>query len=252
MRILKFKGKTSIKNKLLIIFGAILVVSFISISIIYAVNENAREWINVKILRKEVNEDDVASIVIDTDKVQSIYSFDKYIIVLTNGKLEIYNNYASKVAEIDMQISNPIFSSNGGYLAIAEKGGQRICLVSDTKMVWGNKVEGNISQLSVSKSGVVSTITKGTSYKSVIITFDKTGKELFKTYLASTIAISTDISSDGKYLAIAEVNTSGAVIESSIKIIEINKAKSGDTTNSVIYKYTADANKIITKIKYQE
>lgn len=120
------------------------------------------------------------------------------------------------------------------------------------KIQWENKVEGNIKQININKNGEVSVITEGTSYKSVIITFDKTGKELFKTYLASTIAVATDISIDGKYLAIAEVSIGGAVVESSVKIIEIEKATQGDTTNSVIYKYNADSNKIITNIKYQE
>lgn len=118
--------------------------------------------------------------------------------------------------------------------------------------MWQNKVEGNIKKINVNKNGIVSIITEGTSYKSVIITFDKNGKELFKTYLASTIAVASDISVDGKYLAIAEVSIGGAVVESSIKVIEIEKATQGDTTNSVIYKYNADSNKIITHIKYQE
>ena len=75
---------------------------------------------------------------------------------------------------------------------------------------------------------------------------------MFKTYLASTIAVASQISVDGKYLAIAEVNTSGALVESGIKIIDIEKASKGDTTNSVIYKYNAEKNKMITDIKYQE
>lgn len=95
-------------------------------------------------------------------------------------------------------------------------------------------------------------ITEGVSYKSVIVTFNKNGKELFKTYLASTVAVGADISVDGKYLAIAEVNIGGALIESSIKIIEIDKASKGDTNNSIIYKYNADTNKVIIDIKYQE
>ena len=65
--------------------------------------------------------------------------------------------------------------------------------------MWQNKVEGNIKKINVNKNGIVSIITEGTSYKSVIITFDKNGKELFKTYLASTIAVASDISVDGKY-----------------------------------------------------
>ena len=133
MKILKFKGKMSLKNKLLIIFGAILVVAFIIISAIYAFNEEAREWINVNILRKEVTEEDVASIQIDPDKSQHIYAFDKYIVILSNGKLEGYNSFAGKSFELDIQISNPIFASSGAYLVVAENGGQKIFLISDRK-----------------------------------------------------------------------------------------------------------------------
>ena len=63
--------------------------------------------------------------------------------------------------------------------------------------MWDGKVEGNISRIDVNKNGSISAITRGTSYKSVIITFDKNGKELFKTYLASTIAVASQISVDG-------------------------------------------------------
>lgn len=120
------------------------------------------------------------------------------------------------------------------------------------KIQWETKVEGKIKKININKSGDIAVITEGTTYKSVIITFNKNGKELFKTYLASTIAVGADISIDGKYLAIAEVNIGGALIESSIKIVEIEKASKGDTTNSIIYKYNADTNKVITNIKYQE
>lgn len=57
---------------------------------------------------------------------------------------------------------------------------------------------------------------------------------------------------DGKYLAIAEIDINGALIKSSIKIIEVEKASTGDTVNSVIFKQNADSNKMITDIKYQE
>lgn len=130
--------------------------------------------------------------------------------------------------------------------------GQNIYLVNDGKILYEGKVEGTIKDVNISKNGYMSVITEGSSYKSVIITFDKSGKELFKTYLASTIAVATDISVDGKYLAIAEIDIGGAVVKSSIKIIDIEKASNGDTTNSVIYKYSADSNKIIKDIKYQE
>ena len=131
MKVLKFKGKMSLRKKLLIALIIILVISGIGVSIAYIVNEDVREWINVNILRKDITEDDVASIKIDSDKSQYIYAYDKYIVILSNGKLTTYNSYASKAHELDLQISNPIFQSNGVYLAIAENGGQKIYSITD-------------------------------------------------------------------------------------------------------------------------
>ena len=96
-------------------------------------NEDAREWININVLRKEINEDDVATIKIDADKTQYIYAYDKYIVILSGGKLEIYNNYASKINELEVSISNPIFDKNGNYLTIGETNGQKVYLISERK-----------------------------------------------------------------------------------------------------------------------
>lgn len=193
----------------------------------------------------------MATIELDVDKTEYIFAYDRYITVLCNGKLNIYNSYASKEAELELSVSNPIYATNNNYLTIAEKNGQTICLITDNRISWTNKIEGNISKINVSKGGLVSVVTTGSIHRSVVITFDKSGKELFKTYLASAKAVDTDISVDGKYLAIAEVNTNGALIESDIRIISVEKAINEDQ-NSVIYKYNADSNKMITDIKYQE
>lgn len=252
MKILEFKQKISLKNKILIISAVVIGIIGTIVTLTYILNESAREWINIYILRKQITEDDVATIDLDVDKIEYIYAYDRFISVLSGGKLSIYNSYANKEAELDISVSNPACSTNNNYLAIAEKNGQRIYLITDTKIQWENRVEGNISKIIVSRSGYVCVVTTGTSYKSVVVTFDKNGNELFKTYLASTMAVDADISVDGKYLGIAEVNTSGALIESSIKIIDMEKATKGDTTNSVIYKYNAESNKIVTDIRYHE
>lgn len=137
MKVLKFKGKMSLKNKILLIISILLIIAIISIGIVYVVNEEAREWININILKKEITEDDVATIQLDVDKTQHIYAYDKYISILCNGKLEIYNNYGAKQYELDINISNPIFATNGIYLLIAEKGGQNLYLISERKNSMG-------------------------------------------------------------------------------------------------------------------
>lgn len=122
MKILKFKGKISLKNKLLILLAILIAISAISIGVAYTISDEFKEWININIFKKEITEDDVATISLDTDKTQYVYAFDKYITILCNSKLEIYNSYASLVYELDINISNPLFDANGQYLAIAESG----------------------------------------------------------------------------------------------------------------------------------
>ncbi len=77
------------------------------------------------------------------------------------------------------------------------------------------------------------------------------GRDITTAYLSSTYAVDTAISSDNKELAIAEINYSGSIIQSSIKIISVEKAQT-DSKNAVIYTHNADSKSIITNIYYQD
>ena len=117
------------------------------------------------------------------------HNYDKYIAVLNKKTLYTYNSSGQNVAENDINISSPIFANKNKFLAIAENNGSKLYLMSGTNIVWQNTLEGKISKISINKNGYVSVIVSGTSYKSVIILMDPKGKELFKTYLSSNIAI---------------------------------------------------------------
>ena len=106
------------------------------------------------------------------------------------------------------------------------------------------EIEGEINSINVNKNGYVSIIISGTSYKTVIKNFDVQGKELFTKYLATSNVIDTDISSDNKYLAIAEANFSGIVVQSIIKIISIEDAKN-NSSESIQYTHLAEVNDLI-------
>lgn len=239
--------KKIVKNSILLL----LMIGIIAVITLYICNETVRNIINQYILKKEILEENTTSIEFLGEDNQSVYAYDKYIVVLSNGILSSYNSSGNKVFTNELSISNPIFASNERFLCIAENGGNKICLISGENVIWQKEIEGNISKINVNKNGYVSAIVKGTSYKTVIITYNDKGKELFKTYLSSTNAIQTEISVDNKYLAIAEVNSSGSTVQSYIKLISIQKAEQ-EPTNSVIYTYKAEAGSLITNIKYQD
>ena len=191
----------------------------------------------------------MSSIEIDTSKNINVYAYSRFIAVLDQNTLKLYNKGGNEEHSLDIEVSNPIFESCGNYLCVAEKGGQKIYLISNKSIIWQKEIEGNISDVNINKNGYVSITISGTSYKTVVQTIDSKGDDLFKTYLSSTNVIDTDISSDNKYLSIAEVNFSGIVVQSSIKTISMEEAKK-NSNNSIKNNYLAKADDLIINIKY--
>lgn len=241
-------------NKKKIIITTVVVIVVVAIIIIvglYMTNRNFRDWMDRNIFRKEIEQDKAITIDFNEALNSNVYAFNKYIGILNQTKFTIYGNTGNKEEELEIQISNPIFSSANRFLAIAENGGQRLYLISDKNISWQAEVDGNISQIFVNKNGYVAVTITGTSHKAVIKTYSPDGKEMFTTFLASTRAVDISISNDNKYLAIAEVDTSGATIQSSVRVMSVDKAEK-DPTNSLEKTYKSEAGKLITNIKYQD
>ena len=240
-------NKKKIAKLIVVIICIALIVSSI---IFYIKNEEFRELLDRYVFRKEVYENNLPNIEIDSNKNISTFAYNKYISVLEENKLKIYNKTGREEIALDVEISTPIFEANGEYLGIAEKNGQKLYLVNNKNIVWQKDVEGKISQINVNKNGYMSIVISGTSHKAVIKVLDQNGNELFTYYLSTTSVIDTDISGDNKYLAIAEANFSGIVPQSGIKIISIEEAKS-NSSEAIKYTYLSNANDLIINIKYQ-
>ena len=247
------------KKKMMIAIAIIVFVLIIGITaLIYYSSRNARKFIDQYIFRKNITQEKLASIELDYNSNVSVFAYNKYICILAENKLMQYNSSGKLEKEIQLEINNPVYSVNNKYIAISEKNGSKLNLISGSEILWTQNVDGNISKINVNENGYVSVILTGTTYKSVIVTFDKDGNKLFKNYLANTIAVDTSISKDNKYLAYAEVNTSGTNIQSNIKVISIEKANEKTSENenqssseSIVYTYSADTNKLIIDIEYQ-
>lgn len=193
----------------------------------------------------------LGNIQIDTRSNQHICTYNNLIGIVEKRKLTTYNVYAKKEAEIDVDITEAISDSSGKYLLLAEKNGRKLYLIQDNYIIWEKETDGDITRLHVNKNGYVAIIIKGTSYKSIVQVFDSEGKDLFKTYLSTTIATDVSISDDNKYVSFAEVNFSGTIVESTIKTISVEKTKE-NAQNSIIHTHKAASNSLINKIEYQD
>lgn len=248
----KTKEKKVNKKKVIITIIAIIIILFlIIISAIYINNKNVRLWIDKNIFRKEVIQNNLPTIELNESDTQNIYAFNKYIGVLSKNQFAIYDNSGKKQDELNIGITKPIFNSNGRHLVIAEEKGQKVYLITDKGIAWEKSIEGNISQVEVNKNGYVAITIVDTINKTVVAVYDNTGNWLFNNILSTTRVVSTSLSNDNKYLALAEIDTSGTQIQSSIKVMSIEEGKN-NPSNSIKKVYNSEKGDLITQIKYQE
>lgn len=242
-----------VNKKKIIISTIILIVLLIIIttSIVYVNNKEARNWIDKNILQKEKTQNNLPSIEIEESDNSDIYAFNKYVGILNKNNFDIYDNTGHKENTLTLEITKPIFNSNNRYLAVAEEKGQKLYLIADKDIIWERDVEGNISQIAVNKNGYVAVTIVDTSYKTVIAMYNNQGEHLFNTKLSSNRVVATSISDDNKYLALAEIDTTGTLVQSNIKVVSIDDGKN-NSENSIKKTYNGDNGDLIVNIKYQE
>lgn len=259
MKLIKFEKKPDEMyekklNKRKVIISVIItfiIVILVVIAALYVTNTDTRNFIDTNIFRKNITKENATFIEIKSENNPHVYAYDKYIVLLERNTLTTFNAYGREEKKLKVEVSNPIFESSEKSLIIAEKDKQRIYSIYDGNIIWQKDLEGNITRISVNKNGYVSVILSGTTYKSVIVIFDKDGKELFRTYLSNTTAVDCSISNDNQYMSFAEINTSGTLIQSTIKTVSVEKAKQ-KPEEAIIYTHEGDENSIIVNIKYQD
>lgn len=243
------------KNRILKrIILSILVLLIIEIGIFiyeYYRNLDFRQWCDENVLKKEIIQEDTKSIELDGDENTKVYSYEKYICVFRKKTLEFYNKMGTQSEKMELDINEAVFTTAGRYMAICENNGQKFYLICGKEKLFESEIEGNITQIKVSRNGYVALVISNTSYKSIVDVFDKDGKEIFKTNLVSSRVADICMSQDSKLLAIAEVDLSGILIQSKIQVVSMELAQNRPN-EAILYKYEAPTDKLIMNIEYQE
>ena len=245
--------KISIINRKKIIIAisvSLCILALIILFLVYVFNGSFRSWIDINVLRKNISEKDIQTISLNTDKNNQIHVFNNYISILNDKTITLYNSYGEKITSIDININSALFDSSQKYLVVAEDKGHEICLLLDKTYLWGEKLEGDILQVHVNKNGYVAVITTDATHKSILTFFDPEGKKLFTSYFATTRIVDASISNDNKYIAIGELDTSGTIIKSNVKVLSVKNAQE-KPENTIEYTYEVDNGVLITNVRYQ-
>lgn len=248
----KQKGKLNKKKVAIIVTIIIILIVFAILAGIYVLNKTFRDNVDKYIFRKNIEENNGPIIELPSKiDTNNIIAYNNYIGILNRSILTVYSVNGNKEKELEVEISNALYDTSNRFLAIAEREGSKLELISGTDILWKTDIEGNIEKIFVNKNGYVSIIVTGTSSKNVIIVYNSEGTELFRVFLSQTSATDVEISNDNKYLAYGEVDTSGSFIQSNVKILSIEKAQT-DPNNSTEYIYPANSKEIIIALKYQD
>ncbi len=239
------------KNMVKISVSSVIVLCIVFILASYLINDEFREMIDTKILKKEILENTANMIEINSDSNPYIYAFDKYITILSKNALTFYNQEATSVAKLDVNVTTPYMASSDKYCVLADDNAQKLYLISDTVIKWEKELDGQIYRVSVNSNGYVSVLLKNATYKSVIVVYNTEGEELLKVYLKKSYAVCSEVSANNKYLAIGQIDYSGTIVKSIVKIISIESVV-GNAEDSVQYTYESESSKILNNIQFND
>ena len=129
------------------------------------------------------------------------------IICASSNHLTYIDASGNTVWSEDTIIVEPLVSVRGGYILIAEKGGSKLCLYSDSKMLYEADDPDNIAAVKVSSAGDAVLITSKAAYKGGISVYNKLGEQIYSWASGSGAVISADISPTSRSVAVALLNT---------------------------------------------
>ena len=248
---LQNRKKNRILKRIILVILVLLIIAIGICIYEYYRNLDFRQWCDENVLKKEIMQEDTKSIELDGDENTKVYSYEKYICVFRKKTLEFYNKMGTQAEKMELDINEAVFTTAGRYMAVCENNGQKFYLICGKEKLFESEIEGNITQIKVSRNGYVALVISNTSYKSIVDVFDKDGKEIFKTNLVSSRVADICMSQDSKFLAIAEVDLSGILIQSKIQVVSMELAQN-KPNEAILYKYEAPTDKLIMNIEYQE
>ena len=248
---LQNRKKNRVLKVIILVIIALLIIGIGICMCEYYVNLNFRRWCDENVLRKEILQENTKSIELEGDENTKVFSYEKYICIFRKKTLEFYNKIGTQTEKMELDINEAVATTAGRYMTICEENGQKFYLICGKEKLFEREIEGNITQIKVSRIGYVAIVISNTSYKSIVDVFDKNGKEIFKTNLVSSRVADIGISQDSKFLAIAEVDLSGILIQSKIQVISMELAQT-KPQEAMLYKYEAPTDKLIMNVEYQE
>jgi hypothetical protein len=146
----------------------------------------------------------------------------EYIVIYRNDKIIGLDGSGGKKWEYPMEMYNPCADYAGSFIAVADFGGKTVCLIKDKRLVWEDKLDKEIVNVTVNSDGYVAVATTETEgHKARVVVYDPAGVEIFSRKIADRYVVSSEVSPDNDEVVINTLDANGPVAETGIEFTTI-------------------------------
>lgn len=148
------------------------------------------------------------------------------ILMYNNQQIRQVNSGGKTVWSSDVSMSHPLVETAKDYLLLADLGGNnRTVLYKNGKVYREYSLGNDIISAKVNPKGWTAFATATVGYKGKVTVFDKKGKEKFSWNSGEGYILDIAFSDDGRWLAVAQLNSEGSRADSRIQFIDLRRKK---------------------------
>ena len=223
-------------------------VLLILVAILLIVGSKYRHIIGITFM-KEISENE-AIIIETTTSDNKVYAYQNELLVYSKGKLETYSRYGKKTWEYTFEETFiPEITTKGKYIQVVNKNNGYIYVFENKYESCRKKIDGTIKKASINKKGQSIIHYSKEGIKSNVGVYDKKGNEKYSITLTTENVAKVDISPNGRYAMIYEVETKGISPNSLVKVVDLNNddkvTTSLEVSNDTIYDIKLTNSRII-------
>lgn len=158
----------------------------------------------------------------DYAEAQKLYPFDEGVLKVTSDRIAYLTLSGNEVFSYTVEYQNPFCVVQNGYAAVLDINGYSFSVYSKEGRILNIATEDKVKSIAISSSGLCAVIVDKKDAYGQVVVYDNTGK-VFGQWISydSGYPISLCFSDNSDRLAISVVDTSGATVESSIKLVKI-------------------------------
>lgn len=188
----------------------------------------------------------------DYAEAQKLFPFNEGVFKVTSDRVAYLTMSGNEIYSYKVNLQNPFCKVENGYAAVLDTNGYSFSLYSDKGQILNISTEDKVKAISISPEGLCAVVVDKEDAYGQVILYDNSGK-VFGQWISynSGYPLALAFDRNSGYLAISVLNTSGASVQSSVKMIKINKLD--NKYEAVDYAvYSIDSDKLILSVLFAD